>query len=124
MSRYEYLDLADRSAAAIGYVPAAARRSPSRPGLDALVIGNPEGTALVLEGTTDHLRVFVAKMAAKLPSAGKARSGYCGTGIEQGEPDGPWLDADDPDDKGAQRCPAAPDGKHAPSAAAQLAGQG
>lgn len=124
MSKFEHVDLDDRFAAVVRYVAAGDRRSPSRPGLDALVIGNPEGTALVLEGTADQLRVFVAKMAAQLPPASKAQCGYCGTGIVQGEPDGPWVDASDPGDNAAQRCPAAPDHKHAPSTTVQLDGKG
>jgi hypothetical protein len=83
MSKFEHVDLADRFAAGVRYVAAGDRRGASKPGLDALVIGDPEGIALVMEGTADQLRVFVAKMAAQLPPTGKGRCD-CGTSIEQG----------------------------------------
>lgn len=83
MSKFEHVDLADRFAAGVRYVAAGDRRGGSKPGLDALVIGDPEGIALVMEGTADQLRVFVAKMAAQLPPTGKGRCD-CGTSIEQG----------------------------------------
>jgi hypothetical protein len=39
---------------------------------------------------------------------------FCLTEIEQGAPDGPWLDASDPDDDAARWCPQAPDHLHDP----------
>lgn len=72
MSKFEYVDLSDPFAAGVRYVAAADRRRPSRPGLDALIIGNPEATALVVEGTPGQLQAFAAELAKRVavPAAG------------------------------------------------------
>ena len=115
MSKFEYVDLADRFAARVRYVAAGDRHGASRPGLDALVIGDPEGTALVLEGTPDQLRAFVVKLAEQVALAGSGPEPIARVPISgRQEPDGyqhyTAADAEaeasgyDPDADEAERC--------------------
>jgi hypothetical protein len=92
MSKFEYVDLADRFAAGVRDVAAGDRRGASRPGLDALVIGDPEGTALVLEGTPGQLRAFVVKLAEQVALAGSGPEPSARVPISgRQEPDGCQL---------------------------------
>jgi hypothetical protein len=97
----------------------------ARPGKNRMrdvLMTDPDGDTTVLAVVPDEsafdvveaLRTAYAHGQQDLLDRLGTRCGWCRVEIEQGSPDGPWLDANDPDSEGALWCPQSPGSRHEP----------